>query len=252
MPASAHGPAPPPGFKAPRYRSATAFNLAELLIMLVLGLLALVFLALPWLVLLDKGASFLWVLFALGIDVAMVLFIWGIFTIGLWAATKRPRRGTERISRDALRERLLNLNDEQSIFVLQEVAPYHLVGRWKLDVPHYYTLFGKHGLHELYQLDLYIRPDGPVAALETRGSIRWDLTATPPRARYSWSFFRGIVFFEHKLEKTWALDRSLTFRKVVDFTFNPDEYKRPLVEIIVGSGWVFRPVLFRPLSWRGD
>lgn len=237
---------------AHRYRSATGLNIRELLVFLMLGFFSLLFLALPWLIVLVEGPGAKSISLALGVDIAMVLFMWSIFGLGLWIATKRPARGVERASRDALRERLLNLNHAESLFVLTEVAPYHLVGRWKLDVPDYLTLFGKHGLTELYQLNMYLKPDGRVAALETRGTVRWNLTAVPPRASYNWSFFRGIVLYEFKLDREWALDRDLKFRRVVDFTFNADEYKRPVVEMIVGSGWVFRPILFKPLRWKGE
>lgn len=238
--------------KVPRYRSATRFNLSELFVMLGFGLFIALFLALVWIMPAVEGWQFVYILLALGVDAAIILFMWGIFGIGIWLATKRPRKGTPAVGRDALRERLLNLNSGDSLFVLEEVSPFHLVGRWKLDLPEYYTLFGKHGLHELYQLDLYLMRNGPALALETRGSVRWDVTAVPPRANYKWSYFRGIVLFEYKLEKNWALDRELRFRKVVDFTFNPDDYKKPIVDVIVGSGWVYRPLIFKPLRFRGD
>jgi hypothetical protein len=240
------------GFTPPRYRSATRFNLRELLLVLGIWLVSSVFLALVWIVPAVEGWQFVWIMLAIGIDAAIILFMWGIFALGLWLATKRPRRGTERVSRDALRERLLNLNTGESLFALEEVAPYHLVGRWKLDAPDYYSLFAKHGLSEVYQLDLYLKPAGPVLALETRGSVRWDASAVPPKLSYTWSYFRGVVFFEYKLEKVWVLDRDLRFRKAVDFSFNADDYKKPVVDIIVGSGWVYRPILFKPLRFSRE
>ena len=222
------------------------------MVQLLLGLLSLVFLAIPWIIVAVEGPAFKWIALALGVDIAMVLFMWGIFGLGLLLATRRPARNREAAGRDALRERLLNLNHPDSLFTLDEAEPYHLVGRWKLEVPEYATLMGKHSLSELYQLDLYLKPSGRVLALETRGAITWDMTAIPPRASYNWSFFRGIVLFEFKLRKDWALDRNLRFRQVVDYSFNADDYKRPLVEIILGSGWVYRPVLFKPLRWKGE
>lgn len=243
----------PPGRKQPqRYRSATALNLRELLILLLLGFGSLVFLALPWIIVAVKGPGLRWIALALGVDIAMVLFMWGIFGLGLWLATRRPPRKREAVNRDALRERLLNLNHPDSLFTIEETAPYHLVGRWKLEVPEFATMLGKHGLKELYQLDLYLKPAGRVLVLETRGTVSWDTTIVPPRASYKWSFFRGIVLFEFKLRKDWVLDRNLRFRHAVDYSFNADDYKRPLVEIILGSGWVYRPVLFKPLRWKGE
>jgi len=238
--------------KVPRYRSATRFNLSEFFVMLGFALFIALFMALVWIMPAAEDWQLIYILLAIGVDAAIVLFMWGIFAGGIWLATKRPRKGTLPISRDALRERLLNLNASESLFVLEEVSPFHLVGRWKLDVPDYYSLFGKHGLHEVYQLDLYLKRDGPVAALETRGSVRWNVNAVPPSASYKWNYFRGIVFYEYKLEKTWALDRDLRFRKVVDFTFNANEYKKPIVDIVVGSGWAFRPIIFKPLRFSGD
>jgi hypothetical protein len=241
-----------PGFTPPRYRSATRFNVRELGVRLGFALFTGLFLALVWIVPAVEGWQFVWIMLAIGIDAAIILFMWGIFAFGIWLATKRPRRKTERVSRDALRERLLNLNSTESLFVLEEVSPYHLSGRWKLDAPDYYSLFAKHGLSEVYQLDLYLKPEGPVLALETRGSARWDTTAVPPSLRYSWSFFRGIVLFEYKLEKNWVLDRDLRFHKAAQFSFNADDYRKPVVDVIVGSGWFYRPILFKPLRFRRE
>ena len=235
-----------------RYRSATGFNFKELLIMLMLGFFSLLFLALPWIIVAVEGPGFKWIALALGVDIAMVLFMWAIFGLGLYFAAKRPSKKVERVSRDTLRERLLSLNHSESPFIVEEVSPYHLVGRWKLEIPNYTTLFGNHGLSELYQIDLYLTPDGRAHALETRGTVTWDAELVPPRARINWQFFRGIVFFEFKLRKDWALDRDLKFKQMVDYTFNADEYKRPMVEIIIGSGWMYRPILFKPLRFRGE
>jgi len=236
----------------PRYLSATRMNLRELGVMIGFGLFIFMFLALVWIMPAAEGWKWQYILLAIGVDIAIVLFMWGIFAGGIALATKRSRRGTETVSRDTLRERLLNLNDADSVFVLEETRPYHLTGRWKLDVPAFYSLFGKHSLHEVYQLDIYLKPNGVAHALETRGTIRWDMTAVPPRASYSWNYFRGIVFYEFKLHKEWVLDRSLRFRKAIDFTFNADEYKRPIVEVILGSGWTYRPILFKPLRYSSE
>ena len=190
--------------------------------------------------------------FALGLDALILLFLGGGLAGGLAIATRRPKKGAPRISRDGLRSQLLALNSDDCEFVIEEVAPYHLVGRWKYEVPHYRSLFGNHGMREAYQLDLYLNPDGPVGALETRGSVAWDMQATPPRARINWKYFRGIVLFEVSTRKVWTVDpQNLRFEKAVDFNFDVRRFREPLVQLITAGGWRFRPLLFRPLVWRG-
>ena len=45
--------------------------------------------------------------------------------------------------------------------------------------------------------------------------------------------------------------QDLRFEKVVDFNFDVRRFREPVVQVITGNGWRFRPLLFRPLLWRG-
>jgi hypothetical protein len=190
--------------------------------------------------------------FCLVLDLLILLFLWGLAAGGLKLATRRPKKGMARISRDGLRDQLLALNNPRSAFVIEEVAPYHLVGRWKLDLPEYRTLFAKHGQKQLYQLDLYLNADGPVGALETRGSVSWDMSMAPPSAAFRWDYFRGLVLFEWRAAKVWTLDPAdLTFKEAVDYKFNVNDYRVPVIRAVTGAGWTYRPLLLRPLIWRG-
>ncbi len=61
------------------------------------------------------------------------------------------------------------------------------------------------------------------------------------------SFFRGIIFGQWEHEKQYGLifkDGSLTFDKVYEYQFNHRELRNPIVNIVVQSGWKYKPVLF--------
>jgi hypothetical protein len=75
----------------------------------------------------------------------------------------------------------------------------------------------------------------------------------------SWSFFRGITFFQYERGALFGLffkDGHWT-TTAYDYRFCLAEMKNPLIQAVVGSGWTFAPVVtfLRPLARlraRGD
>jgi hypothetical protein len=68
---------------------------------------------------------------------------------------------------------------------------------------------------------------------------------------WSWSFFRGINFFQYERGVQVGLFfKDGQWTKAYNYRFNLAEMKNPLIEVIAGSGWTFAPVVtfFRPLG----
>jgi len=70
-------------FQPPRYRSATRLNIRELGVMAGFALGMLLFLVLVWVMPAAEGWAVGYILLAICVDVAIVLFMWGIFAFGI-------------------------------------------------------------------------------------------------------------------------------------------------------------------------
>ena len=189
--------------------------------------------------------------FALALELAILAFMWGIFSLGIWLGTRRPPRGSSRASRDELIDRLLGLNHPDSPFVVERVGANHLICRWKLDLPEVFEMFRAEQRREIYQIDLYIRPYGTVAALETHGRALWNLdnAAGSGRSLYRWDYFRGIVLAGISRRASYSYDPlALRFVPFEVHQFDINAYKRPIVQTVLASGWIWRPILFRPFK----
>ena len=61
------------------------------------------------------------------------------------------------------------------------------------------------------------------------------------------SFFKGISLFQYKRGFQYGViykDGKLKIDYAYNYTFDMAEIKNPIIEIITGSGWEFRPVVF--------
>jgi hypothetical protein len=89
--------------------------------------------------------------------------------------------------------------------------------------------------------------DKSCRVLEISKAIKASADGTTLQFAFSFSFFRGIVFGQWEYEKQFGLifrDGNLTFDTAYEYKFSLNELKNPLVNIIVSSGWSFKPVLF--------
>jgi hypothetical protein len=89
--------------------------------------------------------------------------------------------------------------------------------------------------------------DKSCRAVEISKAIKASADGTTLQFAFSFSFFRGIVFGQWEYEKQFGLifkDGDLTFDTAYEYKFSLSELKNPIVNIIVSSGWSFKPVMF--------
>jgi hypothetical protein len=99
---------------------------------------------------------------------------------------------------------------------------------------------------EIMRLRLSDR-DKSCRAVEISKAIKASADGTTLQFAFSFSFFRGIVFGQWEYEKQFGLifkDGGLTFDTAYEYKFSLSELKNPIVNIIVSSGWSFKPVMF--------
>jgi len=195
----------------------------------------------------------------------MLLGILGFFLLwfallmraGSWAGSISPAPGVAPVQAEALRARLLAVNDLGLPFRVREEGR-RLVAEWRIADACWVGLMEMGGLTSAHQICLELDPrTHRVLAQDRDRTVSWRAGAACLGG--SWSFFRGINFFQYDRgalvglffkDGGWATT-------AYDYRFHLAEMKNPLIQAIVGSGWTFAPVVtfIRPLAWlraRGD
>ena len=86
-----------------------------------------------------------------------------------------------------------------------------------------------------------------VLALDEYGAVEWTGgLAAPPVVRYRARMFRGVVLFQYQRGVVYGL-RTPTggAGKILDYKFDIQELKGPVIDMVTTGGWRFKPVLWR-------
>jgi len=165
-----------------------------------------------------------------------------------WAAAVRPKPGIPAVSEPELRQRLLAINTMDVPFHVVEKKGKKLDVIWRLADAKWVGLMtaNKVSRVEIMRLRLSDR-DKSCRVVEISKAIKVSADGTTLQFAFSFSFFRGIVFGQWEYEKQFGLifrDGGLTFDTAYEYKFSLSELKNPIVNIIVSSGWSFKPVMF--------
>jgi hypothetical protein len=168
--------------------------------------------------------------------------------VASWAAAVRPKAGIQAVSEPEVRQRLLAINTLDAPFRVVEKRGKKLDVVWRLADAKWVGLMtaNKVSRVEIMRLRLSDR-DKSCRAVEISKAIKASADGTTLQFAFSFSFFRGIVFGQWEYEKQFGLifrDGSLTFDTAYEYKFSLSELKNPIVNIIVSSGWSFKPVMF--------
>jgi hypothetical protein len=183
---------------------------------------------------------------------ALYILALGVFMArgGSWAAEIAPRPRTAPVAAKTLRSRILALNDLDLPFHVREESD-GLVAEWRIADDRWIGLMEAGGLHDVHRIHMELDAERQqVRSLDVRRTVEWSAGIAEVSA--SFSFFRGISFFDYDREAQMGVffrDGRWT-TKAYDYRFLLSEMKTPLVEAIAGSGWKFTPVvtLSRPLA----
>jgi len=84
-------------------------------------------------------------------------------------------------------------------------------------------------------------------AVDIARSVRASVDGLKMGFSLNFSLFRGIILGQWEYEKQYGLifkDGSLSFDKAYEYEFRHDGLKNSMVNIVVQSGWQYKPVMF--------
>jgi len=183
----------------------------------------------------------------------MQFFIFG--RVASWAGGEPAVPGVEAVSAETLMRRLLSLNDQDVPYALSRGRHANeIVIDWRYADAKWADLMRLHGMLKTYRLVLrFDEGQHNVRAQDRYASFDWSAGLGAALASLQWKVSLGITFYEYGHERVFGLqfrDGMPTFDLTYSYTFNLNEMKQPVIEIIRHAGWNFRPVItfFRPVG----
>ena len=159
-----------------------------------------------------------------------------------------PAAGLSPLSRDALLQRLLALNAPDRPWLVRPDEKADLVVEWKFADAAWWGILAKSGVRKTYRLRLYLdEPGHRCRALDELGEIDWSAGLLgSPRVTFQQSFFRGVQLLRKERGAAYGFQTATLGNpgKTLDYAFDIDALKRPVIEAVTGAGWSYQPALW--------
>jgi hypothetical protein len=156
---------------------------------------------------------------------------------------------------ETLMQRLLGINEQDVPYTISRgTRANEIVVDWRYADAKWLDLMRIHGMSKGYRLVLRFDEGAHnVRAQDRYASFDWSAGRGPDLLSLNWNMSLGITFNEYQHERVFGLqfkDGKPTFDLSYAYTFNLNELKQPMIEIIRHAGWNFRPVItfFRPVG----
>ncbi len=192
------------------------------------------------------------VLAALILVLVAVATLW-FFKGSAWAASTPAVPGVEPLRQDALRQRLLAINQVDAPFTVAEESPGgRIIVSWRFADARWVDVARAHGLRRTHRLLLeldetrhVVRPTEQFSAL--------DWSAGPRGGGVQWRTGRGITFFQVEHQRVFGVqvDERGRFLPQLSYayTFDLQEMKAPFIAATTQAGWDWRPTAWHGPSW---
>lgn len=192
------------------------------------------------------------VLAALAAMLLAGVVLW-FFKGSTWAATVPAVSGAPTMTEQDLRRQLLALNDLDAPWRVAEETPGgRLVATWRYAEARWVDLARARGVRATHRVLIDLDATHRVAR-PTEQSSRFDWSAGPGGAGAEWKTGLGITFFqvEHQRVLGLQLDErgQFTTRLSHTWTFDLQEMKAPLIAVVTGGGWTWRPTVWHGPAW---
>ncbi|MGB3864165.1 MAG: hypothetical protein WBA29_00840 [Xanthobacteraceae bacterium] len=180
-------------------------------------------------------------------------FIFG--RVASWADQVPAVAGMPPVAQEMLMRQLLALNQRDIPYSISRGKhDNELVVDWRYADAKWLDLMRIHGMSKGYRLVLRFDEGAHnVRAQDRYASFDWSAGRGADLLSLKWNASLGITFYEYRHERVFGLqfkDGKPTFDLSYAYTFDLNELKQPMIEIIRHSGWNFRPVItfFRPIG----
>lgn len=148
-----------------------------------------------------------------------------------------------------LRDRLLALN-QQSIPVEVVASPKNdgvFEITWRYGDASWFDLMRAHKMRRTHKLVLALDEPGHTARVLEYWSA-FDASARANDLHLNWTAARGMQFFEFEHRRVFGVQLDESGKPTGElskaYTFNLQELKQPIIEVVTASGWTWQPVMW--------
>lgn len=142
---------------------------------------------------------------------------------------------------DEVRAALLDLNNSDVPYVIRDghEEGADLVAEWRVLEPAWRTFFVRSQLSRVFKVYMRLVPENSeVRALDQQFEVEW--VGDTPRLSLASSAQRGQV---RSVSKQRTLSRDEDGNREETFSFDSDDLKKPLQNVVLASGWTWRGVI---------
>jgi hypothetical protein len=179
--------------------------------------------------------------------IGIYFLLWSGFFLNAapWAARIQPAPGTSPVTEEEMRRRLLQINGLGLPWRLHPLDGSSFRAEWVFADARWVEAISAGGLRKSHRLTLRLDPARRrVRVTESSTTVSGSIGMSG--AFGSWSFSRGISFFDYERGLACGLtfhDGAWQLGVAYRFRFSASEMKNPLIEATVESGWTYAPVL---------
>ncbi|MFF7641043.1 hypothetical protein [Streptomyces canus] len=155
--------------------------------------------------------------------------------------TKRPADGIAPLSAEEVHAALLGLNSTDVPYVILDGYDEgaDLVAEWRLLEPAWRTFFLRSQLSRVFKVYMRLVPEkSEVRALDQQFEVEW--LGDTPRLSPAREAQRGQV---KTSSRQWSLSRDEDGNREETFSFDSEDLKNPLQNVVLKSGWTWRGVI---------
>lgn len=170
-----------------------------------------------------------------------------------WAGGENAPDNSTPVAAEVLADKILALNQQDVPFTVSRGdAPNMLVVDWRYADAKWTDLMRVHGMEKSRRLVLRLDEGGHTArSRDYESATSWSAGADG--ANLAWKGNLGITFFKYEHEKAYGLffeNGTLKQTPAYEYRFDLDEMKAPIIALVIGNGWNWRPVVsfWRPLG----
>ena len=188
-----------------------------------------------------------------------VLLIWCLLVaaqfgrMAAWVGGENAPDNATPVAAEVLADRILALNQQDVPFTVSRGdEPNMLVVDWRYADAKWTDLMRVHGMEKSHRLVLRLDEGGHTArSRDYESAMSWSAGADG--ANLDWKGNLGITFFKYEYEKAYGLffeNGTLKLTPSYEYRFDLDEMKAPIIALVIGNGWNWRPVVsfWRPLG----
>jgi len=192
---------------------------------------------------------------AIALLASYTLFVAVVFVKGAAWASAVPARTPIAVDGSVLRSRLLQLNSADLPMTIESGrSPEEIVVSWRHGDRRWIDHTRLHASTRVHKLVLRQDQDSH-SVFVSEYSSRYDGSVGAGEASLVWTFMTGITFFQLERQTVFGVVLDEQLRPTGDlshtWSFDKQEMTAPLIDIVTGSGWGWRPVLWdAPIALR--